>query len=104
MSSILPTTHPVNSLRFGQHYSLASQEGKAGRPRKCGRVVVRNAVEGTTLDLHTVRAAVAAFFGQKPTDLAHYAHEITPVSLTFRVPGLDKDTGITMDWLGSDAS
>lgn len=96
VSTETSATEQTVSLRFEQEYTLRSQEGRRGRPRKRGQAYVRPEIEGAALDEQATRRALAAFYGIQAKDIAFYRHNDVPGALlAFIIPCLDKDTGHT---------
>lgn len=95
-ANVSESTTSVASLRFEQEYSLRSQEGRRGRPRKRGQAYVRPETEGAVLDGQAVRRALASHYGVSVKEIAFYRHNDVPGALlAFIIPCLDKDTGHT---------
>lgn len=100
----MTTTNSTNvasapvSLRLRQDFTLPSQEGRRGRPRSRGRAYVRSMNNHTLLGFEATRAALAAHYGMKVSELARYGHEeIDGILWVFIVPSLHKDQGQFFD-------
>lgn len=91
-SSTAPSVYVTLTRESGM--SLPSQEGKRGRPRKNGRVYVRNAYPGVS-PLPSVRAtreALATLYEVPFASVAHYPHDcIEGLLLSFIIPGLSPE-------------
>ncbi len=91
----MTTAQNLQILKFGQTFTLASQEGRRGRPRASGRVYVFVSDSHKPGVAYQARKAVAAFYGKPTSAVVHYDYERDASCLSFRVKGLARDLGAT---------